>query len=386
MRVAIVADSHFDQHKRFDECIRLHDWIAEDCRSRGIDLFLHGGDVFERKSTELERLAAFSWFQKMADLAPGVVVRGNHDKVDELPALAKLDGHPITVVETADVVEVAGALVACVAWPRKSALLAATGADSHEGSEALASEALRNVLRGLGDDMRGHDGPTMLLAHAMVRDSVTSTGQPLVGCDMEIGLDDLALVGASAYFLGHIHMMQHWLIAGAPCWYPGSPRRTAFGELEPKGYLLATWEGGRLVSVEFIEAPATPMILLDGEHFGPTRGLELSGIGAAAMAHDSLAGAEVRIRYRVASDQRTGARSDAEEVRERLFKAGAAMVQIEEVVRVEQRTRADAIPAKAPLVDKVQAYWTAKHFEPGDRRAALLAKLQTIEESNVAAA
>jgi len=378
MKVAIIADSHFDQTKRFEETIRLHDWIAEDCRRRGIDLFEHAGDVFERKSTELERLAAFSWFQKMADLAPGVVVRGNHDKLDELPALAKLDGHPITVVEEAAVVEIAGALIACVAWPRKSALLAATGSDSHEGSEQLAAEAIRNVLRGLGDEMRGHDGPTMLLAHAMVRDSVTSTGQPLVGCDMEIGLEDLALVGASAYFLGHIHMSQHWLIAGAPCWYPGSPRRTAFGELEAKGYLLATWEGARLVSVEFIEAPATPMILVDDEW---------SADEWRAGAHglpDSCAGAEIRFRYRVASDQRDAAHAAAERCRADWLAEGAICVQVEEQVRLEQRTRADAIPVHATLTEKLEAYWAAKQFDPADRRSALLSKLRQIEEARAA--
>jgi DNA repair exonuclease SbcCD nuclease subunit len=381
MRVAVVADSHFDQHKRFEECIRMHDWIADDCARRGIDLFIHTGDVYERKSTPLERLAASAWFQKMAALAPGVVIRGNHDAIDDLPLLAKLEtDYAITVVETAAVVEIGPALIACVAWPRKAALLAATGTDSHEGGEAFAAESLRNVLRGLGDELAAHQGPTMLAMHAMVRDSVTSTGQPLVGCDLEIGLEDLALARAGAYFLGHIHKQQAWRIGAAPCIYPGSPRRTNFGELEDKGYVVAEFsDAGALLSWDFVEVPATPMMHIEATWNAET---------ASLSTEDDVdcRGAEVRLRYTTPNDCRQAARGDAERRRIELLDDGAVQVQLEECVQLEQRTRADAIPANVPLTDKVQAYWAVKAFEPGDRRAALLAKLQTIEESHGTAA
>lgn len=382
MKVAMVGDSHWDQHKRFDECNRLHSWIADDAARRGVQLTLHGGDVFERKSTALEREHAFAWFQRMADLGPVVCVRGNHDELGNLSLMAKLDTvFPITVVEDAAVVEVGRALVACLAWPRKSALLAATGVESHESGEALASEALRNVLRGLGDELRAHDGPTMVLTHAMLRDSMTSTGQPLCGCDLEVTLADLALCPADAYFAAHIHMHQHWLIGGAPVIYPGSPRRTAFGEREAKGYVVAEWDdGGKLVSWDFIEAPATPMVAVDDEWAAdPENGGAFGWLAGAHGLPRSCAGVELRFRYRVASDQRASARSAAEKWRAEWLAEGAITVQIEEVVRVEQRTRADAIPVKATLTEKVQAYWAAKRFEPGERREALLTKLQQIE-------
>jgi exonuclease SbcD len=96
-----------------------------------------------------------------------------------------------------------------------------------------------------------------------VRGSVTSTGQPLVGCDLEVGLEDLALVQADAYLLGHIHKGQAWEIAGAPCVYPGSPRRTSFGESEAKGYTIVTVEG-HAATTEFVELPTTPMLHFSG--------------------------------------------------------------------------------------------------------------------------
>lgn len=385
MLVAVVADSHFDEHKRFEECIALHAWIRQDAERRGVTMTLHAGDVFERKSTPRERAAAFPWFQDMADLGPVVVVRGNHDAVDDLPLLTKLDSaHPITVVEETAVVEVGEALVACVAWPRKSAVLAASGAAGHESSEAIAADALRDVMRGLSDELHYHEGPTMLLMHAMVRDSVTSTGQPLVGCDFEIGLEDLALVRADAYFLGHVHKGQDWLIGDAPAIYPGSPRRTNFGELEPKGYVVAEWDWRddvwTFIGWQFVEAPATRMVQLEAD-FLPDGTFTPPNLTDAEQQ-----GAEVRFRYHVASDQRQAARTAAEAIRAELLGLGAVMVKVEEEVRLERRTRADAIAANAPLAEKVAAFWKAKGFDPADRREALMAKLQRVEEVGRAAA
>lgn len=390
MRAAIIGDSHFDQHKRFEETKRLHAWIRRDAEQRGVTLTLHTGDLFERKSTPLERAAAFGWLQDMADLGEVVLVRGNHDAVDDLPLAAQLDSrHLITVVESVAVVEVGCALIACLAWPRKSALLAATGAEGREDAEAIATEALRDQLRGLGVELREHEGPTALIAHAMVRDSRTSTGQPLVGCDFEIGLDDLALVGADAYFLGHIHLHQSWQIGEAPVIYSGDPRRTDFGEQEAKGYIVAEWnDAGELVSWDFVEVPATRMVDLDLRWDEPGilvwkhDGHQVHENETAPLVHD----AEVRVRWDVQSDQRQAAKAAVRELEQLLIAQGARFVRAtDERVKLEQRARAEAIPTQAPLEEKVQAYWRAKGFDPGERRVALLDKLRRVQEVRRAA-
>lgn len=259
-RVAIIADSHFDEGSRWEEGLRIHDWIVRDLELRGVDLILHAGDVFERKSTARERLEVARFLTAAASLAPVVVVRGNHDALEDLAIFGKLETrHPVIVEEAAAVHVVAGVAVACLAWPRKASLLAATGDTGKEAGERSAGDALRNVLRGLGLQLEAHDGPRVLLSHAQVCGSRTSTGQPLVGCDLEVGLEDLALCGADFYALGHIHLPQDWTINGAPVVYPGSPRRTAYGELEEKGYVVATLEAGRPVGWDRIPTPAAPM-------------------------------------------------------------------------------------------------------------------------------
>ena len=96
--VAVVADSHFDEASRFEECQRLHAWIADDMAARGVDVVLHGGDLYERRSTPAERRAASDWLRVVADRCPVVIVRGNHDALGDLPLLAKLrTKHPIRV-------------------------------------------------------------------------------------------------------------------------------------------------------------------------------------------------------------------------------------------------------------------------------------------------
>lgn len=369
-RIAIIADSHFDEHGRFDECVRLHDWIAEDMAARGVDLVLHAGDMFERRSTPRERAAVATWLRRVARLAPVVIVRGNHDQLGDLPLFARLrTEHRIVVEEAAAVHTVAGVAVACLAWPRRGELLA-------RHPEVSPGDALRAVLGGLGDAARaanGADLPVVLLAHAMVRGSVTSTGQPLVGCDLEVGLEDLALVRADAYALGHVHKGQAWDIEVAPCVYPGSPRRTTFGELEPKGYQLLELGGrGEPVVTEFVEAPATPMVDVTADW---------TAFGFTGVRPD-VSGAEVRLRYAVDSDRRDAARDGAAALEAELLAGGAASVKIEEIVRATTRARAPEVAAAPTLVEKLDALWRAKGVTLDPiRREAVIAKLATVEAS-----
>ncbi len=370
-RIAIVADSHFDEHSRFDECVRIHDWIARDLIERGVDLVLHAGDVFERKSTPRERMAFASWLRTVAVQAPVVIVRGNHDAVGDLPLFEKLETtHPVIVEETARVHVVAGVAIGCLAWPRRAELLAAAGPEGREATEELAGDALRMVLRGLGSEMADHEGPSVLLSHAMVRGSVTSTGQPLVGCDMEVGLEDLDLAGADFIALGHIHKGQEWASSanGAPIVYPGSPRRTSFGELESKAYLIVDLGLDGSVQVERVETPSTPMLHLEGEVDAITGEMAIDG------PVELVSGAEVRLRYDVDADQRELGKRLAEEWKRTLLSRDAVDVKVEEVVRPTTRARAPEVAQATTLEAKLRHFWAAKGDVPATPRDAELVR------------
>ena len=379
VRVAVVADSHFDESSRFEECVRLHDWMATDIAARGVDLVLHAGDVYERRSTPRERAAVADWLRRVADVAPVLLVRGNHDALGDLPLMSRLRArHPIVVEEACGVHLIGGVAVAAVAWPRKGELLARLGPVSPERTSAGALEALRDVLSGLGHELDQHALPRLLLAHAMVRGSVTSAGQPLVGCDMELGLEDLALVRADLVVLGHIHKGQEWTHDDVPIVYPGSPRRTAYGECEEKGYLLVTIEqdrgAARRVSWERITTPATPMLLVEATF----RDGELVAI---PLDRDSVTGAEIRLRYGTASDTRDAARRAALAQRTAWLDAGATCVKVEESVDAAVRSRAPEIAEARTLEEKLRVCWRMRGADLGqEREARLLDRLRELEQ------
>lgn len=390
IRVAIIADSHFSERSRWEECCRIHEWIEGDIASREVDVILHSGDVFDAKSTPTERLKVAEWFQDLASHAPVVVVRGNHDALGDLEILGKLKSrYPIVVQEGANVHYVAGCAVLAMAWPRKSEVLAKLTAEQAAAGGEIAKDALRNVIRGLGAQLAGFDGPRIMLAHAMVAGSVTSTGNPLVGCDFELGLDELALSKAHFVALGHIHKGQDWSFGEVPIVYPGSPRRTAFGESEAKGYVIANFEhfDGEITceeapgvrwhceSWDFIETPATPMLMFDG--VWADAGLVLSGNTL------SIAGAEIRLRYVVESDQRAQAKAAAETARANFIELGAVSVKLEEVVETTTRARTPEIVAARTLADKLKVLWRAKGIKLGEREPSVIAKLNELEGASL---
>lgn len=364
-KIAIVGDSHFDQHSRLEECKRLHGWIASDARERGVELVLHAGDVFEKKSTPDERNAFAAWVTACADFAPVVIVRGNHDALDDLLIFGGLEAtHPVIVEQAAAVHVVqageASVAVACLAWPRRAQLLASGTFADHADP---AGAALRAVLAGMRDRVEAHAGPTILVSHAMVRGSVTSVGQPLIGAEMEIGHEDLALAGAGFVALGHIHMPQDWEHGGVPIVYTGSPRRTSFGEIEEKSYLLVTFDGPELVGWERIPVPATPMVLLDVTVAadGTVSPVDLSG----------LEGAEVRLRVHGPASARTAIRDASTELLAAL-EQGGALPKIEEVISAETRARAPEVAKATSLQDKLLAHWASKGQEHPLQAEALL--------------
>ncbi len=371
MRILASGDHHFDEHSpRFSECQRVHAWMVEVAREEGIDLFLSSGDIYERASTPLERHAVAGWLAAMADVCPVVVAKGNHDRHLDCELLGRLrTRHPVIVEERAAVHRVADVAVAAVAWPDRAYLLAACG--SQEATNNAMREALQDLLRGLGSELAEHNGPRILLGHFMVDGSVTSTGQPLLGQPINVGLADLALAGAQLGVMGHIHKVQSFDVNGGPHHYTGSPYRTDFGQLERKTILFAEFDGDSLAGVREIETPAARMVHLAGE------------FADGQLRVDELhypSGAEVRVRYRVAPDAREAASRQAAELADSLRAAGAVSVKVEEQIIVEHRARAPEVAKAQSLRDKLDAYWASIGFDPGDRRESLLRKAAWLEE------
>jgi DNA repair exonuclease SbcCD nuclease subunit len=382
MLVLCSGDHHFNDRSRFEECVRVHRWMVELARSEKPDVFLSGGDIYERGSTPIEREAVAEWLTTMAEVCSVVISKGNHDRARDVELMRRLrTRHPIVVEERAGIHRVAGAAIAAIAWPEPAFLMAQ--AESADQGSADLRAALANVLRGLGVQLAEHEGPRILIGHLMVDGSVTSAGQPLLGQPINVGLNELALARAQLGIIGHIHNAQVFDVSGAPHWYPGSPFRTSFGEMEKKLVLLAEFNGKvndySLDNVQQIETPATPMVHVEDE-WGLV-GAEMGWIVGDISEVPDACGAEIRLRYRVANEHREGAKAAAERWRDAWLAEGAASVKVEQEIVVETRARMPEVVAALSPSEKLKAYWVAKGFEPGERRDPLLAKFAQLESS-----
>lgn len=380
MKLMASGDHHFDSESRFEECIRIHGWMVDQARDLGIDLFLSGGDIFERNSCPSEREAVANWLTAMASVCPVVISKGNHDRPLDAGFMRRLrTKHPIIVEEEAGVHYVAGAAIAAVAWPDRARLLVAAG--NQADADNATRSALQSVLRGLGDELAAHDGPRILLGHFMCDGALTSTGQPLLGQPIRVALDDLALARAGLTIMAHIHMRQVFDCFGAPALYTGSPFRTTFGQLETKSVTLAEFDGAELVSLEQLETPATRMLQLEDEWgTDPATGQDGWRCGLMGEPREGVRGAEVRLRLHMPSDKRQAARAAAEQLEAYLIEQGAISVKREDHVIADKRARAPEVALATSAADKLQAFWRANKFDPGERRPSLLGKAQQLDE------
>ena len=372
--VAIFADTHARTGKRFDEHQRVMRWCAADVVARGVDLVCHAGDIYDGRSDPMERAAVAEWCRAITDHCPPVVVGGNHEQPGDVEALGRLrTRHPIVATETPLVTELAGIAVACLPWPRKAYLLAALGQPVDPAvSDAVAVDCLRNVLRGLRVQLDQHEGPRLLVAHAMVDGSNTNHDQPLIGCELAMSVADLALAGAHFNALGHIHcaVKNDWATP-VPTGYAASPIHHSYGEPGFTGYILVHFDGTGLVNWERIPTPARPMHLLTGR----------DADGKLEVARpEALADAEIRVRYDVAEAERAAGAVAARELKASLIAAGAADVQLEPIVAVASTVRHPEVVAASTVEDQLRARWQ-KRTVPEDRQAAMLSLLTEVAAS-----
>jgi hypothetical protein len=382
IRIAHIADSHANESSRFNEHNRIMSWIGEDAAERGVSLFLHAGDVWERRSSSVERLAVADYTRQWASLAPMVVVAGNHDDPLDIEWLGRLrTTHPVIALTRPEVVTVAGCTISCMPWPDRGRVLAANAGASKDVLAQIAAAAMQDILRGMG--LHESTGPRLFLGHCSMRGSRVSALQPpLVGCDFELGATDLALVRASFYALGHIHMGDgnEWDIGGSPVRYASSPRRCNFGETDPKGYVIITFDGDKLVDWERIPTPCNRMEHIElwwdaaQQHFN----FEDGGLYYLPGC-DELSNTETRLRYHTAADQREAAARSAAEIVNAMKAAGAITVQVEPCVTTTNRARAPEVAAAHSITDKLVAYWASIKWDPGDRMSSLCGKASELE-------
>src|SRR5947207_9080036 len=86
LKIAGTGDLHLDENNRFDETVKVMDWLRRDIAEFKPSVILIGGDsapVSVRRMTPRERNKLAHWYQELAGYAPVVVIPGNHDNDPE---------------------------------------------------------------------------------------------------------------------------------------------------------------------------------------------------------------------------------------------------------------------------------------------------------------
>jgi len=234
--------------------------IASIAGAESVDLVLVAGDVFDSAAptAESERIV-YRALLDLADVAPVVVVSGNHDDPRRLAAVAPLlelgrvrVASSVARPEDGGVVEGLGGPVrlAMVPWQSQRGIVSA--ADLMEKAPGRLSTdfegRMRAVVAALCAGMTP-DALNVVVGHMTVR-GAEAAGSERSAQLFAYSVSTAAFPGSLSYVaLGHFHRRQK-VPAAAPVWYSGSPLQLDFGEAgEDKGVMIVEGEPGLPVKV-----------------------------------------------------------------------------------------------------------------------------------------
>lgn len=353
--------------------------------------WLWPGDLFHGRSTAQDRNDLAVRLLTMAQAAPVVIIRGNHDAPGDLDIFSLLNAeHPIIVVTEPKVLEVqlatpAVAAIACIPYPHKGGIVAAS--ETTDETSTVSEYALMSVCRGLAvelDDARLDGRITLVAGHATITGAISSSGQPQIGAELSLGADMLAQFGDVYKGFNHIHKAQG--VAGA--FYAGSIAPMDYGETEPKRFIAVHYEetgrddnGDTIWSFNPWSHPIeTPRLyhvegLLTRDDW--TWQVTAGPGGEPQPAPDSWAGCEVRVRYRFAASERdvlpVGRVRDA-------FLA-ADRCDLEPIAVPDTQVRAPEVIAARTLAEKLAAW---AELNGGTLAPSVIEKLSALERGDAA--
>ena len=391
------------------------------------DLVITTGDYYGRtvphRPSPRERGVLEPLIVRLADVAPVLLLEGNHDHGESLALAAQLGGvYPVRVLDRAgsEVVHTpAGPVrVYWLAYPTRRWVLA--GQERPPGVAEGRAQALGKI-HGLLTAWRGRmvrqrvqepETPILFLGHFQVVGSRLSSGEVLATGELEIERQALDTMPVDYGALGHVHARQEL----APrWWYVGDPWPVDFGETGARGFHLVQVGKGPAPRLHVPEGrpPSSPA---PWTSYPAGAGLQAVQVGF----QDSGARPWITLRYRWAADREDGTarwitRPSPQEleaargavVRARLvvpdvhaascpwdaeleaLEVLAHRVKAERVIEPTTRVRSPEVAEAVTLEAKIEAWWgtLAAPPEPVDRRAALeaLAELQESDDDQVKA-
>ncbi len=226
------------------------------------DLVLIAGDQFDTSSpAPAAEKMVYQTLLSLAEVAPVVMVAGNHDHPRRLEAVAPLlKLGRVTVVSSLlrpdeGGVErpLQGVRVGMIPFLSQRAIVTAAdlmSLDSAQQGDKYA-ERMAAIVTALTADLSS-DEVNLIVGHVMVHGGEVGGGERAAHTVFDYSIPAQTFPPELSYVaLGHLHRHQR-MPAAAPVWYSGSPLQLDFGEVDDrKGVLLIEAEPGLPAGVEF---------------------------------------------------------------------------------------------------------------------------------------
>jgi exonuclease SbcD len=361
MRILHTGDLHVTEGPRLGDQIAVLAAIVESARETGVALSVIGGDIagtaVPHVATVQERAALAEFLQALGMLAPVVLVRGNHDDVEDVQLYARLRcEHPIIVSHVPDVVRFAGVgpihavQVFSLPWVTTGTLgevMSARGIAV--GPEMLRTEAMKRFhefIEGwVASYPREPNTVRILAGHVAIGGARLAGGEVLLGHDVEVPAALFDRLDLDYRAFSHIHLAQR---VGQRGYYAGSPSAHSFGEEgDMKGWNIVEVAPEKDVTMLRIPSPAAQMLTVNATW----------DTVAATWALDTdlseIKGKEIRVRVHIPEDIMSIVDTSTLDVELRAF--GARLVVVERHVEVRERLRSPAMAQAHTIEAQAQA-------------------------------
>lgn len=250
MRVLHTADWHLGRPFHGESLLAAQsaavDHVVSVAREAAVDAVVIAGDLYDRALPPVDAVRlADEALCRLSEVAPVVVISGNHDSAARLgfgsALLDRAGVHVRTEVQAlAAPVELPGACVYAIPYLEPDLVRAELGVEER-GHAAVLTAAMDRIRADLATRPAGTGA--IVTAHAFVAGAVPSDSERdlTVGGSASVSATLFAGVGYAA--LGHVHRPQR---VGANGWYAGSPIPFSFSEAGQEKSLAIKELGGGL--------------------------------------------------------------------------------------------------------------------------------------------
>lgn len=379
LKILHTGDLH-TRDKDIEECRKCLSFIVEQAEVERPGLIVVAGDTFHGRNIPLDSPSVkliFEVFSQLAAIAPVAVVTGTpiHDGqtievlgyvrarfpvyVATMPGQVVLMDDGIYPISGAP--KCVDAVLSFVPTPTKQFF---------QASDQDLAGAMSPMFAGFGAQAAGYDCPHVLIGHFQARGARVSSGQTLIGRDIEISRDQIALANADLVCLGHIHMAQEY----APgVFYCGDIYREKRGETEAKGFYVhdvGTDEIGFMAMSKFIETPARKLATISVD-LCDTDLMERNRV----LPDDEIMGASVKVDLDVWQDEASMVNPD--QIKEYYLKSGAESVEINLISKPRENVRSQRVLELESLRDKVKERAALNREEVPAEILAMCDRLET---------